>query len=74
METNERDKIKKFKVVKKKKKKSKLPMVLFIIILIIVGVVLLFKLPYFNVGKFIVEGNSFYTEEQIIEASGIDTN
>lgn len=74
MQTNEREKIKKFKVVKKKKKKSKLPLAIFVIIILIVGVFLLFKLPYFNVGKFLVEGNSFYTEEQIIEASGIDTD
>lgn len=73
METNERDKIRKFKgVKKKKKKKSKLGLILFIIIVLIVGIVLLFKLPYFNVGNIVVEGNNFYTAEQIIEASGID--
>jgi len=71
LDIKDTDKIRKFKDIKKKKK-SKLPLILFLIILLIVITVLMFKLPYFNVSSIIVEGNSFYNSDEIVEASSFD--
>ena len=71
MEKDEKKKIKKIKKFKGKKNKSKI--VLFIISLIILGalVYLLSNLSYFDISSIIVEGASYYTQDEIIQASKI---
>ena len=45
-------------------------MIVVVILILVVGVLLL-TIPMFRVKSIVVEGNSYYTDEEIIEASGI---
>ena len=64
--------VKRRRVQKNEKKLSVLRrvMIVVVILIFIVGMLLL-TLPMLRVKSIVVEGNSFYTDEEIIEASGI---
>ena len=54
------------RAIKRKKRKIKFVVKLGVFLLICGAVVFMLKAPFFNVAKFEVDGNNYYTEEEIL--------
>ena len=54
------------RAIKRKKRRIKFVVKLGVFLLIAGAVVFLLKSPFFNVKNFRVEGNSYYTDEEIL--------